>query len=268
MISVLFIAATVSAGPTARPAINRLRGGDLAGIPAATVAKVGATLVGINGVYVGLAPEPASKAYGLDSASFEMTEIIKNIGYTFASMAIAALVQLNGGSFANAFGWANVPWLLLTLGNLLDGTSAKMGIPAAGTYLLLAINAAGTYCGLTNTGMPLAALLNAVWCGFNGLFFALLPSKGLEAWGLASDSKTDAVFKNFGYALASFGVMTAALAKGADVTTAFAYSCIAFLVGLGDMLFVSKTFDALGSPKEPGYAWIAIMAAVAYGIIA
>lgn len=131
---------------------------------------MGATLTCLNGLYCGIAPGPASEAYGLKDASFEIVQMIKvaslpsqhspasprsvtsrslrrtltrrlsllhiacpirissqSLGYTFAGIAILALAMLKGVPFSTAFGWSNLPWLLLSLDNIWNGTAEKMG---------------------------------------------------------------------------------------------------------------------------------------------
>ena len=51
----------------------------------------------------------------------------QSLGYTFAGIAILALAMLKGVPFSTAFGWSNLPWLLLSLDNIWNGTAEKMG---------------------------------------------------------------------------------------------------------------------------------------------
>jgi hypothetical protein len=239
--------------------ILQMRGGM---VDAATAAKVGTALVGINGLYCGIAPKPASQAYGLKDASFEVVEMIKGLGYTFVSIALLSILSLSGMGLGMAFAWSSVPWVLQNLDNLLNGTGAKMGQPVWAPLLLLGIVCAASYCGVTGTAMPLAAQLYAGWCVLNGAFFAIAPAKGSESWGMKADDKFNAMFKNFGFSLVSFAVLLFSLAAGVDAPKAVGYSFAVMLVNIVDALFVSKTFDALEADKAPAYVWAAIQASV------
>jgi hypothetical protein len=244
-----------------RPVL-KLRGG-LAGVDPALAATVGSTLFGINGVVCGLAEGVAAEGYGLTDPSYNIQQMVKSLGYTFASFAVLALSLLKGVPFGSAFGWSVVPWLLLTVSNILNGVPAKMGMPAAGQFVLLAINTASCYCGMTGTAMPLAAKLNAGWTMLNGVMFALMPKMGAKAWGLEEDDKFCAIFKNFGYSLVAMGTLIMATATGVDVSTAVGYGMIPMIASLADGLFVTKGFDTLNADKVPAYVWGVIMATVA-----
>jgi hypothetical protein len=244
-----------------RPAL-KLRGG-VGPVEPAMAATVGCSLFALNGVYCGLAPAPAAAAYGVGQTSFNLEQMIKNLGYTFIGFAILALGVLKGVSFNKAFGWSNLPWVLLTLENIWNGVTDKMGIPVAGQYLLLAINSFGLYAGLTDTLMPAAAVGISAWTALNGAFFALNPGAGASAWGLKdADEKFLVMMKNFGYALFGYATLTYLLATGMDVSSAVGYAFIPNALSIIDGLFVSKGFLKMGSPPEPGYVWLAIMGAV------
>ena len=215
-----------------------------------------------NGAYCGLAPEPAAEAYGLKAPSFEITQMIKSLGYTFTGIAIFALSMLNGVSFANAFAWSNLPWILLSLDNIWNGTAKKMGQPAFAPLLLLAINVACFYCGITDTNVATAALGLSGWMTLNGALFALLPSKGLEAWGMSPEPKLNAMMKNMGYSLLSNAVMVYQVNSGTEIGAAFGQSFIVMIANLLDQLFVSKGFEALEADPIPAYVWLAIQAGV------
>ena len=97
----------------------------------------------MNGLYCGLAPGPAAEAYGLPGpVDFKIVEIIKSMGYTFVSVAVLALSVLKGVPLNQAIMWSVVPWTLLSLDNLWNGTAKKMGQPEGAPLLLLAINIA------------------------------------------------------------------------------------------------------------------------------
>ena len=249
-----------------KPALQ-LRGG-LAGLDSTTVATVGASLFCANGIYCGIAPGPASEAYGLKDASFEVTQVIKYLGYTFVAFSILALAVLKGVSVNRAIAWAQVPWILVGLDNIWNGIAKKLGQPDFAPFLLLAINCATAYCGFTDTSMPLAATLNAAWCGLNGVFFALKPDKGAEAWGMKADAKFEAMMKNMGYALTACAVLTYYVANGADITTAIGYAFVPTLLSIIDQLLVSKGFETLGADPAPAYVWGAIQMAVIAGTLA
>lgn len=266
LIASLSVASAFNKDSSLRPAL-KLRGG-LAGIDASAAATVGTWLGTINGVYCGIAEGPACEAYGVDNPSFNMLQIVKNLGYTFTSAGVLALCLMKGVAFNTAFAWSQLPWLLLSCSNLLNGVDVKMGIPKAGMYLLLAINAVCMYCGFTDSYMPLAATLYSAWGILNGVMFALAPSKGAEAWGVKGDAKFEAMFKNFGYALISNSVLTYFTGAGTEVATAVGYMYAVQMVSLLDGLFVSKTFDVVTSDKMPAYAWLVIQAAVIAGTLA
>ena len=221
-----------------------------------------AQIAGANGVYCGLAPEPAAAAYGVDKPDFTMLQIIKSMGYTFVSSAILAILVLNGMGVGKAIAWSAVPWLLQSLDNIWNGTAKKMGQPEQAPLLLLAINCAVMYCGFTDTNTDLAAKCFAAWCGANGVYLALQPEKGAEAWGVKTDAKLAAMMKNFGYALAAYAALVYFLNDGAATTTAIGYSWAIMLASIADGLFVSKTFENVSSDKQPAYIWGAIQAFV------
>ena len=84
-------------------------------VDAVTAAKVGTALAGINGLYCGLAPEPAAEAYGVKPASFELVEMIKTLGYSFVSSALLSILVLNGMGLGMAMAWSTLPWILSSL---------------------------------------------------------------------------------------------------------------------------------------------------------
>jgi hypothetical protein len=285
-ILVLSLAAGTSAiTPAVRPrAALKLRGG-MGPIDASTAATVGAGLMAANGVYCGLAPTPAAQAYGLESPSFKVTQMIKSLGYTGVAIAILAIAMLKGMPLAAAFGWSNVPWILLSLDNIWNGTAEKMGQPKFAPLLLLAINSAACYCGLTDSYMPTAAAALAAWTAANGALFAVMPSKGLEAWGMKPETNfrslyerresekeattLNAMMKNFGYSLLASAVLTYSVASGnADIEAAVGYVFSVLLVNIVDMLLVSKTADSLTADKKPLYAWAVIQAGVVAATLA
>lgn len=252
--------ASLAADKSVRPAL-KLRGG-LAGVDPKMAATVGSTLFGINGVVCGLAEGVATEGYGVKDASYNIQQMVKSLGFTFISFAVLAISLLKGVPFSAAFGWGCLPWLLLTISNILNGVPAKMGMPIAGQYLLLAINAASMYCGLTDTAMPLAAKLNAGWTLLNGVAFALVPKMGAKGWGLVEDDKFAAIFKNFGYSLVAMGTLIMSTATGVAVEQAVGYAMIPMLVSLLDGLYINKGFDTLNADKVPAYVWGAIMTTV------
>ena len=136
------------------------------------------------------------------------------------------------------------------------------GRPKFAPILLLAINAAGCYCGLTDTYMPTAAYALAGWCAANGALFAALPSKGLEAWGMAPEAKLNAMMKNMGYSLLSMAALTYGVASGMEIAPALGYSFAVMLANIVDQLFVSNGFEALGADPMPAYMWAVIQVAV------
>lgn len=267
--SLAFLALTSCAASDVklRP-MMKLRGG-VGPIEPAMAATVGSSLFALNGVYCGLAPLPACEAYGVKDASFNVEQMVKNLGYTAIGFAILAIGVLKGVPLNKAFGWANLPWVLLTLENIWNGVTTKMGIPAAGQYLLLAINAFGLYTGLTDTLMPNAAYGIAGWCALNGAFFALNPAAGASAWGLKNaDEMFLTMMKNFGYSLVGYATLLYLLTSGMDAPAAIGYAFIPNALSIIDGLFVSKGFIKMGSPPEPGYVWLAIMGAVIASTVA
>ena len=213
-------------------------------------------------MYCGLAPEPAAAAYGVEKPDFLMTQMIKNLGYTFVGMSILALLLLNGMGVGKAIAWSAIPWVLNSLSSVWNGDGKKMGMTENSEYLLLAINAAVMYCGFTDTNADLAAKCYAGWTALNGVYMALSPAKGAEMWGVKTDAKTEAMMKNFGYSLASYAALVWFGNAGTEVTTAIGYSWCGMLLSLVDGLYVSKSFDAMGSAKEPAYVWGVIQLAV------
>ena len=231
-------------------------------VDAVTAAKVGTALAGINGLYCGLAPEPAAEAYGVKPASFELLEMIKSLGNSFVSSALLSILVLNGMGLGMAMAWSTLPWILSSLDGIWNGTNKKMGMPDFAPYLFLSVCAAAAYCGWTDTSMPLAAKLFAGWNGLNGALFAIAPAKGAESWGMKGDAKFNAMFKNFGYTLLSYAALIVSLVQGVDAPKAVGYSFAVMLVSLIDGLFVSKTFEDVSDDKMPAYIWMAIQSAV------
>ena len=108
-------------------------------------------------MYCGLAPEPAAAAYGVEKPDFLMTQMIKNLGYTFVGMSILSLLLLNGMGVGKAIAWSAIPWVLNSLSSVWNGDGKKMGMTENSEYLLLAINAAVMYCGFTDTSATAAS---------------------------------------------------------------------------------------------------------------
>jgi len=251
---------TVGRNDQIRPAL-KLRGG-LNGVDGAQVAKYAGMLLVANGAYCNLAPEPACKAYGMEKPSFNVVQMVKSLGAVNLASGILALCVLNGVATNKAIGWAGLPWIIVTLDAIFNGSAEKMGQPAMAQPLLLVITAATMYCAFTNTNMPLAATLNSAWCLLNGLGAALAPAKLGEAWGMKGDAAFEGMLKNFGYQLSGYGVVQYFLANGGDHVQSLGYGWVAALISLIDMVFISKTVDALGVKPEAMYGWGAIQAGV------
>jgi len=242
--------------------VLKLRGG-LAGIDAGTAASVGMGLIAANGVFTGLAPGPASEAYGVKDASYTLQQMVKSVGYTQVATAIFAFMILNGAPLPAALAWSQIPWLLLILDNLFNDVPTKMGMPVAGQYLLLAINSATAYCGFTDTNMAIVAPAIAGWQALNGLIFALMPGKGAEAWGMAADEKVTLMMKNFGYTLTMGAALLYFVHEGVAASTAVGYAFLIMMASLVDMTFIAGFFEKMGAEKTPAYIWGAIQAGVA-----
>jgi hypothetical protein len=161
-----------------------------------------------------------------------------------------------------ALAWSQVPWLLLVLENLANGVPAKMGMPNAGQYLLLAINGATAYCGFSGTSVTTAATASAAWQALNGVIFALAPKKGAEAWGLDADEKVTLMMKNFGYSLAMGAALLYAVTSGTEIAKSIGYYFLGMMASLVDLTFISGFFDTMGADKGPAAVWGAIQAAV------
>ena len=257
----LAVASAFSVKKTDQPLL-RLRGG-LGGVEPTQVATAAACLSVANGLYCGLAPEPALEAYGMQKASFEVGQMCKSLGITNIAQAVLALSLLKGGDLNAAIGWSQLPFLLLSLQSIWDGTGDKMGQPKPAQFLLLGITAATMYCAFTGNNMPLAAQLSAGWALLNGIGAALAPGKLAAAWGMNGDASFEGMMKNFGYQLCSLGVLQYLVATGTDVSKAVGYAFALSLVGLVDMMYVSRSADAMGVEKNAARAWMVIQSAVA-----
>jgi hypothetical protein len=240
--------------------VLKLRGG--VGLDASTAANVGMGLIAANGLYTGLAPGPASEAYGVKDPSFTLQQMIKAVGYTQVAAAVFAFCSLKGVPLPAALAWGQVPWLLLTIDNILNKTPEKMGQPMAGQFLLLAIGLATSYCGFTDTSATNAALFSAAWQALNGVIFALAPGKGAEAWGLAADTKVTLMMKNFGWTLTGGAALVYSVASGTEITKAVGYLFALMMASLVDLTYFSGFFEAMGADKTPAAVWGAIQATV------
>ena len=158
----------------------KLRGG-LGSVDSAAVAKGASYLLVANGVLCGLGSDKACEGYGLEKPSFTTGEIVKSLGYVQGSMAILGLTTLAGMATPKAIAWSAVPLVLQTIENLLNDVPAKMGMPAGGMALLLAINSIAAYCGFNGVGPEWIFKAFTAWSMANGAFFALSPKAGAKA---------------------------------------------------------------------------------------
>lgn len=259
------VLALVASKHSLQPAL-KLRGG-LGGIDSAAVAKGASYLLVTNGVLCGLGPDKACEGYGLDTPSFTTAELVKSLGYVQGSMAILALTSLAGMPTPKAIAWASVPLLLQTIENLLNDVPAKMGMPAGGMVLLLAINAATAYCGFYGVGPEWVFKAYAAWSMANGAFFALSPKAGAKAWGIEATETEAAMMKNLGYMLVAWATLAGALLTDVPAVTGVGYAWVVALASIVDGAFISKTMDAMMSDLTPMYVWMAIQAAVIGGTL-
>lgn len=252
--------ALVATKDSIKPAL-KLRGG-LSGIDSSAVATGASYLLTANGVLCGLGSDKACEGYGLEKPSFTTGQLVASLGYTQVGLAILSFCALAGMDMPKAIAWSAVPWLVQTIGNLLNDVPAKMGMPQGGMILLLAINAVTAYCGFNGVGPSWVYNAFACWSMANGVFFALAPKAGAKAWGVEADAVESAMMKNFGYMLVAYAVTAGALLTGSSAVTAIGYGWTAALVSLLDMLFVSKTASTVTSNMTPMYVWLGIQAVV------
>lgn len=239
----------------------KLRGG-LGSVDSAAVAKGASYLLVANGVLCGLGSDKACEGYGLEKPSFTTGELVKSLGYVQVSMAILGLTTLAGMATPKAIAWSTVPLVLQTIENLLNDVPAKMGMPAGGMALLLAINSIAAYCGFNGVGPEWIFKAFTAWSMANGAFFALSPKAGAKAWGIDVTVTEQAMMKNFGYMLVAWATTAGALLTDVPAVTAVGYGWVVALASIVDGAFVSKTAAAMMKDLTPMYVWMAIQAAV------
>ena len=85
----------------------------------------------------GLSSGPVGDFFKLDGRSAWLLEFN---GHMLARAAIFAVMGLAGSTLNNAVAWSCLPYTVFVLQGILQGRPAKLGVNAAGQYLLLAIN--------------------------------------------------------------------------------------------------------------------------------
>ena len=244
--------------PALQPALQ-LRGGmSLGGVDETQIATGLTALLGVQGLMMYQNPDKVGEMYDIPSTG--VTDFFaENIGALFLGMAIAGYSVLNGGDAAEAAGYANIPGLLLSVKNLVDDTSGKLGWSDASKYAPLAVSGlltAGLLGKLDFLSAADALKYSAYWLLANGAGMYFVPDKAMEGWG--ATYKGDAEFtmvKLMGQALAGFGVFLFKLEQGASATEAIGYSWALNTAANIDANYISK-YSAF--PEDKSRFWLAV----------
>jgi hypothetical protein len=244
--------------PALQPALQ-LRGGmSLGGVDETQIATGLTALRGVQGLMMYQNPDKVGEMYDIPSTG--VTDFFaENIGALFLGMAIAGYSVLNGGDAAEAAGYANIPGLLLSVKNLVDDTSGKLGWSDASKYAPLAVSGlltAGLLGKLDFLSAADALKYSAYWLLANGAGMYFVPDKAMEGWG--ATYKGDAEFtmvKLMGQALAGFGVFLFKLEQGASATEAIGYSWALNTAANIDANYITK-YSAF--PEDKSRFWLAV----------
>jgi hypothetical protein len=244
--------------PALQPALQ-LRGGmSLGGVDETQIATGLTALLGVQGLMMYQNPDKVGEMYDIPSTG--VTDFFaENIGALFLGMAIAGYSVLNGGDAAEAAGYANIPGLLLSVKNLVDDTSGKLGWSDASKYAPLAVSGvltAGLLGKLDFLSAADALKYSAYWLLANGAGMYFVPDKAMEGWG--ATYKGDAEFtmvKLMGQALAGFGVFLFKLEQGASATEAIGYSWALNTAANIDANYITK-YSAF--PEDKSRFWLAV----------
>ena len=244
--------------PALQPALQ-LRGGmSLGGVDETQIATGLTALLGVQGLMMYQNPDKVGEMYDIPSTG--VTDFFaENIGALFLGMAFAGYSVLNGGDAAEAAGYANIPGILLSVKNLVDDTSGKLGWSDASKYAPLAVSGlltAGLLGKLDFLSAADALKYSAYWLLANGAGMYLVPDKAMEGWG--ATYKGDAEFtmvKLMGQALAGFGVFLFKLEQGASATEAIGYSWALNTAANIDANYITK-YSAF--PEDKSRFWLAV----------
>ena len=244
--------------PALQPALQ-LRGGmSLGGVDETQIATGLTALLGVQGLMMYQNPDKVGEMYDIPSTG--VTDFFaENIGALFLGMAIAGYSVLNGGDAAEAAGYANIPGILLSVKNLVDDTSGKLGWSDASKYAPLAVSGlltAGLLGKLDFLSAADALKYSAYWLLANGAGMYFVPDKAMEGWG--ATYKGDAEFtmvKLMGQALAGFGVFLFKLEQGASATEAIGYSWALNTAANIDANYITK-YSAF--PEDKSRFWLAV----------
>ena len=244
--------------PALQPALQ-LRGGmSLGGVDEQQIATGLTALIGVQGLMMYQNPDKVGEMYDIPSTGVT-NFFAENIGAIFLGAAIVGWSTLNGGDAAEAAGYANIPGILLSVKNLVDDTSGKLGWSDASKYAPLAVSGlltAGLLGKLDFLSAADALKYSAYWLLANGAGMYFVPDKAMEGWG--ATYKGDAEFtmvKLMGQALAGFGVFLFKLEQGASATEAIGYSWALNTAANIDANYISK-YSAF--PEDKSRFWLAV----------
>mmetsp|Transcript_22067 Transcript_22067/g.37848 ORF Transcript_22067/g.37848 Transcript_22067/m.37848 type:complete len:326 (+) Transcript_22067:77-1054(+) len=225
-----------------------------------SVAKFATLITICNAALISLAPAKTLKMYGLDESPLAeyMTECLGNI---ITSHAITQWsLNFNNNSINTAMGAGTLYLTIFTLKSLLNDMPSKLGFPAFGQCIFLAIN---IFCGYTLLyNKPQAdnvAKYYPLWGLVNALSFILAPDAMGRKWGVEGDEPNALVtyvMKQTGLVLASKAVYLLSLGNGVDPIKALGYGNIPALLGMIMTNFVTKEIDQFGMDQNEQWVWL------------
>ena len=248
--------------PTFSTKALKIRGGAGPLDPTAT-AKAYALAAGAQSTITLLGPDKALGAYGLPTNEPATTLLVIQ-----ASAVIINTVVLIGSrllkelSFHDAIGYSCVPYVLLTVHNLMNGKLKRVGKPNICGLLLIALNSWTAYAAFT--GADYADTLIKLY-GYNSALNAailfLAPATALKMWMINGSSEaTIFITKELGAALAAHA---AVVLLPNDLLKAVGICAVAFFVHFLDAMFIRKELVNLKVSFGMLYPWLLFMAVVA-----
>ena len=244
--------------PALQPALQ-LRGGmSLGGVDEQQIATGLTALIGVQGLMMYQNPDKVGEMYDIPSTG--VTDFFaENIGALFLGMAIAGYSVLNGGDAAEAAGYANIPGILLSVKNLVDDTSGKLGWSDASKYAPLIVNGvltAGLLGKLDFLSAGDALKYGSYWLLANAAGLYLAPDKAMEGWGATFKGPAEfQMVKLMGQMLGTLGITLFKLEQGASATEAIGYGW-----GLATLMNVDGTYISkyTTTPEDKNRFWLAV----------
>lgn len=234
-----------------------------------TLAKVATVLEGAQGLVGHVAPSFMTDQYKIGDSS-PTTDYLQQLFATglFSISIMSYCLLFKDTSFATAYQFALIPWIMNTIGDVLNKKPSAAGFDDSKQVFNLLVNMFMMYAA-NQDWADTAFKVTSVWWLLNGLYMVIDPTGAAKLWGNDSlQGIAVMVMRFFGFYLIAASIMTAAIVVGnKDALTAFGYVEVVWVMFHLVTHHFTGEVKKYNVPELPMNLWLLFHAVVAAAIL-